>query len=261
MTKVLFILSAVVILVATLFAYQNGRAFTDMRNKVQTVNNKLKGEMTAMTALKKQLDEKAEVVTTVQKDLEDQSAQLKSHKLKIAQADNDAKTAQDDLAKRNASLEELKLKLAKLPQGVKAETLVEDQNKIKAAIDALKVEAEQKKKEVETEESKVAEVRKGLDDLARKVEDRKKGFDRNSLSARVIAVNRDWGFVVIDAGQTRGVTQSSKLLVTRGAQTVGKLSIVTVQDGRTIANIIPETLAQGLEITPGDRVILENLYQ
>lgn len=261
MTKVLFILSAVVILVATLFAYQNGRAFTDMRNKVQTANNKLKGEVTAIAALKAQIDDKTGQVAAIQQDLESQSEQLKSYKLKIAQSENDAKTAQDELTKRNASLEELKVKFAKLPQGVKTETLVEDQNKIRAAIDALKVEAEQKKKEVETEESKVVEVRKGLDDLARKVEDRKKGFDRNSLSARVVAVNRDWGFVVVDAGQARGITQSSKLLVTRGSQTVGKLSIVSVQDSRTIANILPDTLAKGMEIAPGDRVILENLYQ
>lgn len=261
MTKVLFILSAVVMLVATLFAYQNGRAFTDMRNQVQTINNKLKGDLTAITALSTQINAKTSDLAGMKQELDTHSQQVKASKLKVAQAENDAKTAQDELTKRNASLEDLKKKLANLPQGVKAETLVEDQNKIKTAIDALKVEAEQKKKEVDTEEAKVVEVRKGLDDLARKVEDRKKGFDRNSLSARVVAVNKDWGFVVVDAGQARGVTQSSKLLVVRGTQTVGKLSIVTVQDGRTIANILPDTLAQGMEIAPGDRVIFESLYQ
>ena len=97
--------------------------------------------------------------------------------------------------------------------------------------------------------------------MVKKIEDRKKSFDRNSLVARVVAVNDAWGFVVIDAGQSSGINEATKLLVTRGNQTVGKLSIVSVQGNRTVANILPETVASGLNVSPGDRVILENLYQ
>ncbi len=74
-------------------------------------------------------------------------------------------------------------------------------------------------------------------------------------------MNNDWGFVIVNAGQSRGITEATKLLVTRGSQTVGKLSIVSIQGNRTVANILPDTLAEGMTIAPGDRVILENLYQ
>lgn len=261
MTKVLFILSAVVMLVASFFAYQNGRAFAETRSNVERVNLDLQKQLNVVTAAVKQVTDVANNLDAVKTELEAEEEKIKAQKLKLAQADNDSKSAQSNLDAGNKDLADLKTKLDKLPQGVKTETLVEDINNMKKAIAELEAEAEKKKKDVEAEEAKVADTRKGLDDLVRKIEDRKKSFDRNSLSARVVAVNSDWGFVVVDAGQSRGITEATKLLVTRGTQTVGKLSIVSVQNNRTIANILPDTLAEGMSITPGDRVILENLYQ
>ena len=74
------------------------------------------------------------------------------------------------------------------------------------------------------------------------------------------------GEVTLQPGDTvlcysDGISEATKLLVIRGSQTVGKLSIVAVQGERTVANIIPDTLAAGMSIAPGDRVILEKLYQ
>lgn len=261
MTKVLFILSAVVMLVATFFAYNNGRAFVEVRDTVSATNNKVQTERNAAIKSVEQVTQVAEEVKGVQGELDSEAEKIKSQKLKIAQADNDIKRTQDELDGRNAKLAELKLKLDKLPQGVKPETLIEDTNRIKKAIADLQVEAEEKKKQVALEEAKVADTRKGLDELIRKIEERKKGFDRNSLSAQIVAVNSDWGFVIVNAGQSKGITEATKLLVTRGTQTVGKLSIVSVQGDRTVANILPDTLAEGMTVAPGDRVILENLYQ
>lgn len=261
MTKVLFILSAVVILVATFFAYQNGRSFAALRQNVAAANVKVQSELNSAVAIVKQVTDTANAASAVGDEISSEQERIKGQKLKITQADNDTKRAQQDLDDKKKKLDELKVKLERLPQGVKPETLVEDINNMKKSIAELQAQAEQKKKEVDAEEAKVTETRKGLDELVRKIEDRKKSFERNSLSARVVAVNSDWGFVVVDAGQSRGITEATKLLVTRGSQTVGKLSIVSIQGNRTIANILPDTLAEGMTIAPGDRVILENLYQ
>mgnify|MGYP003386734958 FL=1 len=84
-------------------------------------------------------------------------------------------------------------------------------------------------------------------------------FERNSLQARVVAVNPDWGFVVIDAGKSSGIEQDTKLLITRDRQTVGKVSVISVEGNRTVAGIVPDAIYGGSKIAPGDRVILENL--
>ena len=74
-------------------------------------------------------------------------------------------------------------------------------------------------------------------------------------------MNNDWGFVVIDAGTNKGITADTKLLITRGQQTIGRLNIVGVESSKTVANIDQKSLRSGLAVAPGDRVILENLYQ
>jgi pyridoxal biosynthesis lyase PdxS len=155
----------------------------------------------------------------------------------------------------------MKKELELLPPDVKPETLQEDLNRIKQGIAELKAKSESKQTEVDAEVSKVAAVQRAVDNLARKKEDRQKAFERNSMSFSVVAVNSDWGFVVVNAGEPEGISESTKLIVTRGTQTIGKISILSVSGGRTIANILTDTLTPGYSIEPGDKVILENLYQ
>lgn len=261
MTKVLFILSTLLILVSTFFAYQNGREFAKVRQSVTALNVQVQSALSSANKIVADVGVVSGDIGKVQQDLDVESEKVKAQKLKIAQADNDSKRAQDELDATNKKLADLRIRLEKLPQGMKPENMVESINTMKKETAELQAEVELKKKEVETEETKTVEARRSYDEVVRKIEDRKKSFDRNSLNARVVAVNSDWGFVVVNAGQSLGINEATKLLVTRGAQTIGKLSIVSVQGDRTVANIIPDSLSEGLSIAPGDQVILEKLYQ
>ena len=113
--------------------------------------------------------------------------------------------------------------------------------------------------EVKKEEAKIGDIQKRLADVERKIEDRRKLFERNSLQARILAVNSDWGFVVIDAGKASGLEQDTKLLVTRNRQTIGKISVMSVDGSRSVASIVPDAVLGNIGIAPGDSVILENL--
>ncbi len=261
MTKVLFILSAVVMLVATFFAYQNGRQFTNARKATTTAHQGLTKELAAVKVIFEDAQKAKGAVATVQQDVDAENEKLKAQKLRIVQADNETKRTQSELDTQNAKMVSLKDDLTKFPPDMKPETLAEDMNKMKQTIAELNVQAEQKKKDVDAETTKVTDAQKSLDEIAKKIEDRKKSFERNSLSAQIVAVNPDWGFVVVNAGESRGVTEATQLLVVRGTQTVAKLSIISVQGNRTVANIIPESVVGGQSIAPGDRVILEKLYQ
>lgn len=261
MTKVLFILSAVIILVSSFFAYQNGREFAAVRNSVTVLNLEVQKALSNANSVVAKVSEVNGEIGKVQGELDIENEKVKSQKLKLAQVENDLKRDQDALEGSNKKLADLKIRLAKLPQGMKPETVVEEINGMKKATAETQAQIELKRKEAEAEEAKIGDARKAYEEVVRKIEDRKKSFDRNSLVARVVAVNQAWGFVVVDAGQRLGITEATKLLVTRGNKTVGKLSIVSVQNDRTVANILPETLSNGLNIAPGDRVILENLFQ
>lgn len=261
MTKVLFILSAVIMFVAAFFAYRNGEQFTEARKAAIEANAKVVQQVKVVQREIDNLTAAEAELAKVNSEVEAESEKKKSQQVRLAQAESDNKRLQEALDEKNKQLAEQRVKLAKLPQGMKPETLVEDINNIKKSITDLTNQTETKKKEVASEDAKVVDARRALDEIARKIEERKKSFDRNSMTAQIEAVNADWGFVVINAGENLGITEATKLLVTRGSQIIGKLSIISVQGSRTVANILPETLASGLSIAPGDRVILENLYQ
>lgn len=261
MTKVLFILSAVVMLVSCFFAWENGRKFAAVRTEVAEVGRDITTELAKMSKLKASTASVQAQVGQLQSDLDAEAEKLKAHKNKLAQAEAETVRNQGEFDAKSAKQNELAEQLAKLPKDMKVETLAEDINRLKKEKLEFEGQVEDIKKKVIAEEEKVAGVQKRLEDVVRKIDERRRNFDRNSLNARVLAVNHDWGFVVIDAGKSTGLTEETKLIVTRGTQTVGKVSVMSVDNGRAMASIVPNTVANGEIIMPGDRVILENLVQ
>ena len=261
MTKVLFILSIVVMGVSIFFAIQNKNAFVEARNAKAATQRLIKKELAGVNQIAADVARINVDIGKVQGDADAEGERLKAHTVKVSQIDAEAKRTNEENDAKSKKMEELKAQLAKLPADVKPETLAEDLNKMKQTIAELQAQAEAKKKEVEAEQVKVAAAEKERGEIVHKIEERKKSFERNGLTARVVAVNSDWGFVVIDAGKSVGITEDTKLLITRGTQTVGKLSIIAIEGNRTVANILADSLVAGKTPPPGDRGIFEKLLQ
>ncbi len=81
----------------------------------------------------------------------------------------------------------------------------------------------------------------------------------NSLVATVIAVNRDWGFVMVNAGRAHGVSADASLLVKRGNTRIARLRIVNLEEMAVVADLVDDSLVKGIEVQPGDKVIFENV--
>ncbi len=80
----------------------------------------------------------------------------------------------------------------------------------------------------------------------------------NGLVATVIAVNKEWGFVMINAGRQHGVSPDASLLVKRGNSRIARLRIVNLEESSVIADLVDESLVKGIDVQPGDKVIFEN---
>ena len=80
----------------------------------------------------------------------------------------------------------------------------------------------------------------------------------NGMVATVIAVNKEWGFVMVNAGRAHGVSGESSLLVKRGNSRVARLRIVNLQDTVSVCDVVKDSLIKGIKIQPGDKVIFEN---
>lgn len=92
-------------------------------------------------------------------------------------------------------------------------------------------------------------------ELVQKDEDRRKQQLKKGTEGRILAVNPAWNFVVLSLGDKHGVANNTELLVKRGTRYLGKVRITSVEPSTSIADIVANSMPQGVSISPGDHVI------
>lgn len=92
-----------------------------------------------------------------------------------------------------------------------------------------------------------------------KVEESVNNVRGNTFQASITAVDNDWDFVIIGAGEKSGITADSDLLVVRSGRLMGKLSIYKLEANRAVADIVPGSVKVGSTLQRGDQVILEKV--
>lgn len=74
-----------------------------------------------------------------------------------------------------------------------------------------------------------------------------------SLEGKVLVFDPKWNFVVLDAGEEKGVKKDGELLVNRNGKLIAKVAVRQVEKDRSIANVMP---GWGFaEIREGDLII------
>lgn len=174
----------------------------------------------------------------------------------IEKLDGDIKSQGEEFAQLEKALKEVNDILASLGGGVTLDTLAD---KI-AEINQDKAAKEKKLEELTTlvggAEKSLATSRSELDRLSKRMMERSTRISRNAMQAVVTAVNQDWGFVVIGAGSNSGFAPQASLLVERDGRKIGRVRPSSIESTQTIAEIDFDSLASGVRIQPGDRVIL-----
>ncbi|MAS96223.1 MAG: hypothetical protein CMO55_23720 [Verrucomicrobiales bacterium] len=176
----------------------------------------------------------------IERALEDVSAELKTTEIK--QKEIDLAVKKQFPTGEIQSVNDLEMRLTMLK-----ETLTQKQNEKSTLNTQLTQAAEAKQVQV----AKVQEEEKFQLQRAQKLA-------LNGLEATIIAVNKEWGFVMINAGRQHGVSGDSSLLVKRGNTRIARLRIVNLEDSFVTADVVDESVVRGVEVQPGDRVIFEN---
>lgn len=73
------------------------------------------------------------------------------------------------------------------------------------------------------------------------------------LTGRVLLVNKDWNFVVINLGSDQGLVSGAEMLMHRGDKLLGRVTISEVERNLAVANLDPASL-QG-RVKEGDYVV------
>lgn len=235
-------------------AVQTKRIAIIDENKVVTADARATEQLATNehSKLKKAQDEQEETEQAIAA----LKATFSEHKRTIADLDATLSSQTTEFDQLNAAVEKVKeilkglgpdVTLENLPEKVKE---IEDtkiaQEKKAEELAELVVGATKKRDTQKAEEARLADAKSKRDTRIR----------RNSLEAIITQVNQEWGFVLVGAGSNTGFTPQTKLLVERDGRVIGKIQPTSIEPTQTIADIDFDSLAPGVRLQPGDRVIL-----
>jgi hypothetical protein len=166
------------------------------------------------------------------------------------------KAQEEELAKLMETLKEVNKILESIGGGITLENLSE---KIQQIEDDKKAKAE-KLDEINTlmtaAEKSLEKNRADVARLAKRTVERNERIGRNAMEAVISSVDQDWGFLVIGAGSNSGFTPQTHLIVMRDGRMIGRVQPSSIEPTQTIAEIDFKSLAGGVRLQPGDRVML-----
>ena len=256
MTKFLLFLSMAALIGASIVAGLNNRKLGDSRAKITELTQQL-------NSLNSELDQSQQALD---------AAKVANQQAKTAnqQAKANLSLASDDLRRKTAESERLTGQYDEKKNELAEFALFEEKLKgrsseqIQVEFDKLVADKAALQKEREELEAQVVKVQDAYDKNVQKIRDldqreqkRREQLALTGIEADIIAINREFGFVILNAGSDHGVTPDSGLLVQRGVDRVGRLRIVSVEPQITVADVVPGSVNPGVQLMVRDKVIFE----
>ena len=253
MTKIFLILAILAGGAASYIAYENKQAYSDVLAANGDVIKKLE---------KLKRDNSAEVTK-----IDNAKADLSAAEDARNEVEARRNLKRENLGKRTAAISATRTELGTI------NTEIQELNTVLGGLDlpspeALNTELEEasgKKLEmeqaIEEQSSLASTLRTSINDkrgvlasLRKSLADQAANFQVKSRRAQISAVDPEWGFAVINTGNTNGINPNDRVIVERGGQRVGMLIVKTVEPSKIVANLVPEA---GPSVQPGDTVIFE----
>jgi hypothetical protein len=263
MKAILYVVAILVAGGAAYFTLEHTRKFTDLQKvRLETIQTNKNVSADADATEKDLKDEKATLAKSEQdREVLTQSiSALKSNasalERDVAEVDNTLTGQQAEFAELEKTLKEVNEILADLGEDIDLDNLSEKIEQIEEDKKARVEKLDELETLVAAAEKMLANYRADLDRLVKRDIERSARISRNAMEAVVTGVNQDWGFLVIGAGSNSGFTPQTSLIVMRDGRMIGRVRPSSIEPTQTIAEIDFKSLAPGVRIQPGDRVIL-----
>lgn len=254
MSKVLGTIAAVLLAAAAFVAFKNKQAYeaeiaTNKKSiRLETTTKKdLAEEQLRFTTAETEKKEKEELNTKVQTELAEvttqfEAAQKKVDSLKAEHGNNQTEIASaDEILKGLPDPDELVPKIKRMQT---------EKSAAQGEIDTLNTTLANLVQRDKNAQGRIATTRKLIE-----LQSTGKSFP--SLRTSISSVYRNWGFVILSAGDSQGVVSGSILDVLRGGEVIGKLKVTAVEAGRSSADIVLDSVAEGTTLQAGDSVVAE----
>ncbi len=205
--------------------------------QVTATQAQLKKTSADLTAAKTDLD-------AAKKKIDDVTTQAAATQTQLAAAQQKASELQGkaDAAEAKANAASAQLDEAKKQAGVESDTAKAAQ----AKVDQL----DKEKRGVQDDLAKATAEVARLKDMIQRSKD---GVTPPGVNGKIVSVNRNWNFVVLNIGEKDGLVEKSELIVSRNKQVIGRIRVVSTEANTAVADILVDTL-QG-QIQDGDDVL------
>lgn len=198
---------------------------------------------------------------------------LKGHQEQYLAIQKDRDTLKADTEKLSGEANEKdeanKVIKANLDQVTQQVAAVEKQIEDAGDIEKLVAQTEKLKRDQLEAEAALANANQRLGEAKVRAEDATKqisglreteargrrGIVDPTFNARVSEYFPNWDFAIISKGNTGGVFANADLEVKRGRDVIAKLKVRNVEQHRSIADLVPGSLAKGDSIRAGDVVV------
>ena len=192
--------------------------------------------------------------------LAESKANTDSHNVNIKRLDNEIAGLNSEKApvdKKIATAENAVKEISERFPGTTLQNVAEKIKQLESDLETAKQDLATRKTELEVVNKKVAANEVRIEKAEKVQTDRLSSIGRNATEGLITAVNKDWGFVLVNIGKDQGVQGDSELIVQRDGIRIGNLNVVSIQPGLTVADINQKGLSGSVE--PGDEVIFENI--
>ncbi len=260
--KLILILSCVVALGAIVVGALNFREAKSKQEDIAAVER----DIARVTEELKQAEVKRDEVVVKERnatDTRNQAAAAKGEvETELGRVQSKLDRATDELKKVQLDRKEMELALNRqFPDGN-----YKTADEVRMKVDMLKQQLSDRQSEKEKLDGTLAETTAARSQQDARVGNEQEFQERrdqkvrlNGMEARVIAVNKDWGFIMVDAGRQNGVEATSSLLVKRDNARLAKLQVVNLEENVVVAKVADgETPVVG--IRPGDTVVFESPF-
>ena len=262
MKNIYLLIPALIAIIASIgFSLKNRTALKDTRDARIKNNNQIVEVLNDI----QQTDDPAliasyEALYAQEVRLAESKANTDSHNVNIKRLDNEIAGLNSEKApvdKKIATAENAVKEISERFPGTTLQNVAEKIKQLESDLETAKQDLATRKTELEVVNKKVAANEVRIEKAEKVQTDRLSSIGRNATEGLITAVNKDWGFVLVNIGKDHGVQGDSELIVQRDGIRIGNLNVVSIQPGLTVADINQKGLSGSVE--PGDKVIFENI--
>ena len=262
MKNIYLLIPALIAIIASIgFSLKNRTALKDTRDARIKNNNQIVEVLNDI----QQTDDPAliasyEALYAQEVRLAESKANTDSHNVNIKRLDNEIAGLNSEKApvdKKIATAENAVKEISERFPGTTLQNVAEKIKQLESDLETAKQDLATRKTELEVVNKKVAANEVRIEKAEKVQTDRLSNIGRNATEGLITAVNKDWGFVLVNIGKDQGVQGDSELIVQRDGIRIGNLNVVSIQPGLTVADINQKGLSGSVE--PGDKVIFENI--